>query len=85
MRTIMFGDGSLTFREFAMREPLPLAVIHDAVLEFLCGRTFPELKTTEGPIVDCLRTAGASEKVLAAWQELVAEEIVPEGEDDKFA
>ena len=29
----MFGDGSLTFREFAMREPLPLAVIHDAVLE----------------------------------------------------
>ena len=34
----MFGDGSLTFREFAMREPLPLAVIHDAVLEFLRGR-----------------------------------------------
>ena len=29
----MFGDGSLTFREFAMREPLPLATIHDAVLE----------------------------------------------------
>ncbi len=35
----MFGDGSLTFREFMMREPLPLAVIHDAVLEFLRGRT----------------------------------------------
>jgi len=35
----MFGDGSLTFREFAMREPLPLAMIHDAVLEFLRGRT----------------------------------------------
>src|SRR5689334_22377554 len=34
----MFGDGSLTFREFAMREPHPLAVIHDAVLEFLRGR-----------------------------------------------
>src|SRR5437870_11519334 len=34
----MFGDGPLTFREFAMREPLPLATIHDAVLEFLCGR-----------------------------------------------
>jgi hypothetical protein len=31
----MFGDGSLTFQEFAMREPLPLATIHDAVLEFL--------------------------------------------------
>ena len=34
----MFGDGSLTFREFAMREPLPLAMIQDAVLEFLRGR-----------------------------------------------
>lgn len=34
----MFGDGSLTFREFAMREPHPLAAIHDAVLEFLRGR-----------------------------------------------
>jgi hypothetical protein len=34
----MFGDGSLTFREFAMHEPLPLATIHDAVLEFLRNR-----------------------------------------------
>jgi nucleotidyltransferase AbiEii toxin of type IV toxin-antitoxin system len=34
----MFGDGSLTFREFMMHEPLPLAVIHEAVLEFLRGR-----------------------------------------------
>src|SRR6516164_1056737 len=34
----MFGDGSLTFREFIMREPHPLAVIQDAVLEFLRGR-----------------------------------------------
>ena len=34
----MVGDGALTFREFAMREPLPLATIHDAVLEFLRGR-----------------------------------------------
>jgi len=34
----MFGDGSLTFQEFAMRETLPLATIHDAVLEFLRGR-----------------------------------------------
>jgi hypothetical protein len=33
-----FGDGALTFREFAMREPLPLATIHDAVLTFLRGR-----------------------------------------------
>ena len=34
----MFGDGPLTFREFASREPLPLARVHDAVLEFLRGR-----------------------------------------------
>jgi hypothetical protein len=35
----MFEGGSLTFREFAMRETLPLAMIHDAVLQFLSGRT----------------------------------------------
>lgn len=34
----MFGDGALTFREFAMGEKLPLATIHDAVLAFLRGR-----------------------------------------------
>jgi hypothetical protein len=31
----MFGDGALTFQEFAMQESLPLATIHRAVLEFL--------------------------------------------------
>src|SRR6266853_834969 len=36
--TQMFGDGCLTFQEFVMREPLPLSVIHDAVLEFLRDR-----------------------------------------------
>src|SRR5204863_6397841 len=30
--------GALTFEEFAMREQLPLATIHDAVFEFLRGR-----------------------------------------------
>src|ERR1700722_12040238 len=34
----MFGDGALSFREWAMKEPLPLATIHDAVLEFLRDR-----------------------------------------------
>lgn len=34
----MFGDGALTLREFAMKEPLPLATIHDAVLKFLRNR-----------------------------------------------
>jgi hypothetical protein len=34
----MFSAGALTFREFAMREPLPLATIQAAVLGFLRGR-----------------------------------------------
>jgi hypothetical protein len=34
----MFGDLPLSFREFAMGEKLPLATIHQAVLEFLRGR-----------------------------------------------
>lgn len=33
----MLGDGALTFQEFAMREPLPLATIHRAVLDCLRG------------------------------------------------
>jgi hypothetical protein len=210
----MFGDGSLTFREFVMREPVPLATIHDAVLEFLRDRddavlygaqavnayvdeprmtqdvdiasvrgeelanelrtflnkkfhiavrvrdireglgyriyqvqkpknrhlvdvrpvdalppakrvkkvlvvtppeliankvismtdrkhkakglidqadlyrlllTFPELKTVEGAVADRLHAVGADPQVLAAWKKLVAEKIVPEDEDDKFA
>src|SRR5207245_2556031 len=209
----MFGDGSLTFQEFIMREPHPLAVIHDAVLEFLRGRddavlygaqavnayvtesrmtqdvdiastrapelaeelrkflnqrfhivvrvrkvrqglgyrisqvrkpenrdlidiravdelppaqrvrkvlvvtppeliankvmsmvsrrkkpkglidqadlarvllTFPELKEEEGPVAERLRAAGVDETVMAAWQDLVAQEILPEDEDEKF-
>lgn len=34
----MFGDGALTLREFVMRDPLPLATIHAAILEFLRAR-----------------------------------------------
>lgn len=34
----MFGDGGLTFREFAMKEPFPLSRIHDAVIDFLRNR-----------------------------------------------
>src|SRR5687768_1211134 len=34
----MFDAGALTFQEFAMREPLPLASIQSAVLEFLRDR-----------------------------------------------
>lgn len=34
----MLGDGALAFREFIVQEPLPLATIQDAVLEFLRNR-----------------------------------------------
>jgi hypothetical protein len=34
----MLNAGALTFEEFAMREELPLATIHEAVLDFLRGR-----------------------------------------------
>src|SRR6266849_8135672 len=34
----MLNAGTLIFKEFAMREQVPLATIHDAVLEFLRGR-----------------------------------------------
>lgn len=35
----MLNAGVLTFQEYAMREPLPLATIHEALLDFLSGRT----------------------------------------------
>jgi len=34
----MLNAGVLTFQEFVMREPLPLAAVHEAVLDFLRGR-----------------------------------------------
>jgi hypothetical protein len=33
-----FAEGTLTFQEFAVKEPLPLSTIQGAVLEFLEGR-----------------------------------------------
>ncbi len=34
----MFNLEALTFQEFAMREPLPLATLQRAILDFLRGR-----------------------------------------------
>jgi hypothetical protein len=34
----IFGEGTITFQEFAVQEPLPLATVHQAVLEFLSSR-----------------------------------------------
>ncbi|MBI2877363.1 MAG: nucleotidyl transferase AbiEii/AbiGii toxin family protein [Candidatus Tectomicrobia bacterium] len=44
---------------------------------------FPDLKRDLGPVVDCLRAAGADPAVLTVWQEFVAQEIRPEEEEDE--
>lgn len=43
--------------------------------------TFPELKCDPGPVAEQLRIAGASPDILAAWMELVAQEIRPEDDE----
>jgi hypothetical protein len=46
--------------------------------------SFPELKADPGPVTDCLRQMHAAENILALWRELVAQELLPESEDDDF-
>jgi hypothetical protein len=45
---------------------------------------FPELKTREGPVAERLRAADVSAEIMAAWNELVSQEILPEDEDAEF-
>jgi hypothetical protein len=45
---------------------------------------FPDLKRAPGPVTDCLQAAGADPAVLTVWQELVAQEILPEDEEEEF-
>lgn len=45
---------------------------------------FPELKATSGPVADALQAATVEPEILAVWRELVAQEIQPPDEDDKF-
>ncbi|MFN0120142.1 MAG: hypothetical protein ACKV2V_06540, partial [Blastocatellia bacterium] len=45
---------------------------------------FPELKTDPGPVTDCLLASGANTAILDVWRELVAQELIPETEDDDF-
>jgi hypothetical protein len=46
--------------------------------------TFPKLKTQEGEVADRLRAAGASGEVMSAWNDLVAQEILPDDEDAPY-
>lgn len=45
---------------------------------------FPELKSKSGLVADYLRAVGAEPEVLAAWNDLVAQEIQPPDADDEF-
>lgn len=45
---------------------------------------FPELKQASGPVADCIRNAGVEAEVLAAWEDLVTQEIQTPDEDDEF-
>ena len=45
---------------------------------------FPELKQEAGPVADRLQAIGASVEAMAAWKELVKQEIQAADEDDEF-
>jgi len=45
---------------------------------------FPELKKEEGPVAERLRAAEAGEDVMAAWKELVAQDIQAEEDHEEF-
>jgi hypothetical protein len=47
----MFGADVLSFREFAVREPLPLATIQGAVLEFLRDSASADLSVRDDAVV----------------------------------
>lgn len=72
----MFSDGALAFQENAMGEPIPLAVIHSAVLDFLRGRADLVLQGAQAvnAYVDEPRMTQDVE-ILAVDAERVAEEI----------
>jgi Nucleotidyl transferase AbiEii toxin, Type IV TA system len=44
----------------------------------------PELKTKSGPVAERLQAAGADSATIAAWEGLVAQEIMAEDEDSDF-
>ena len=45
---------------------------------------FPDLQCDPGPVADCLVKAQAGQGVMELWQALVAQEILPETEEDDF-
>jgi hypothetical protein len=46
--------------------------------------TFPDLKDEGSSVAERLQAAGADPAVLTVWKEIVAQEILPEDENDEF-
>jgi hypothetical protein len=46
--------------------------------------TFPDLKTTSGPVSEALTALNATQDVMNAWQALVVEEITSPDDDSEF-
>lgn len=46
--------------------------------------TFPELKTEEGSVRECLRSSNVDGAIIEVWKEIVATEIEAADEDDEF-
>ena len=77
----MLNAAVLTFQEFVMHEPLPLATLHGAVLEFLRHRDdtvlfaaqavnayVPEPRMSQGVDILCLRAAEVAQELRAYLQ-----------------
>ena len=45
---------------------------------------FPDLKTSLGPVRDRLEAAGATPEIIAAWEQLVVQQIEAQQDDDEF-
>ena len=46
--------------------------------------TFPDLKRESGPVAERLQAIASDPAVLTIWKEIVAQEILPEDEDEEF-
>jgi hypothetical protein len=47
--------------------------------------TFPELKSNQGAVADCLQASGASLAIVTIWHQMVAQDIQPTDEDEDFS
>ncbi len=46
--------------------------------------TFPELKQEQGAVSEALKSIGATEEVMMAWRELVAQELIEPEDEEEF-